>query len=182
MIDSHSRVIRDLRISITDRCNFRCVYCMEPDVRFMPAAELLSVDEIYRLARVAVGLGVQKLRITGGEPTLHPELLRIISSLASTGVNDIAMTTNGWHAEVAALESWRAAGLRRLTVSIDSLDPARFQQITRSKSTPDDVIRTIRNAKAAGFDPVKINAVVVRGWNEEDVPLLAALALSLIHI
>ena len=94
LLDSHGRTIRHLRISITDRCNFRCVYCMDPDVRFMPRAELLSVDEIARLARLAAAFGITRIRITGGEPTVHPDLTSIIAAVAQTGVH-VAMTTNG---------------------------------------------------------------------------------------
>lgn len=177
--DSHGRVIRDLRLSITDRCNFRCVYCMEPDVRFMPVHELLTINEMARLARVCVGLGVEKIRVTGGEPTVHPDLARIIASLSDAGASDLAMTTNGSLMDESSLTAWRAAGLSRLTVSIDSLDPARFTRMTRSKSSPQQVVAGIRAAKRAGFDPVKINAVVVRGLNEDDVPMLAALAREL---
>lgn len=179
LLDSHGRVIRDLRLSITDRCNFRCVYCMEPDVRFMPAQELLTIDEMARLARVCIGLGVDKVRVTGGEPTVHPQLTRIIASLAGAGAVDLAMTTNGSMMDEASLAGWRAAGLDRLTVSIDSLDPARFARMTRSAASPGEVVEGIRRAKQAGFDPVKANAVVVRGLNEEDVLPLAALAREL---
>jgi cyclic pyranopterin phosphate synthase len=178
-LDSHGRVIRDLRLSITDKCNFRCVYCMEPDVRFMPADELLAIEEMARLARVCVGLGVEKVRVTGGEPTVHPDLTHIIASLAGAGASDLAMTTNGSLMDERSLTAWRTAGLNRLTVSIDSLDPARFTRMTRSKSSPAQVVAGIRAAKRAGFHPVKINAVVVRGLNEDDVPMLAALAREL---
>jgi len=179
LVDSHGRIIRDLRLSITDKCNFRCVYCMEPDVRFFPADELLTIDELARLAGVCVRLGVHKLRITGGEPTVHPELTRIIRAVAHTGPTDLAMTTNGSIMDESSLLAWRAAGLSRLTVSIDSLDPARFKRLTRSNSSPAQVVDGIRAAIRAGFHPIKINAVVVRGLNEDDVPILARLARDL---
>lgn len=178
-MDSHGRVIRDLRLSITDRCNFRCVYCMEPDVRFMPSDELLSIEEMTRLARICVGLGVEKIRITGGEPTVRQDLAAIIAALSAVGARDLAMTTNGSLMDERRLTTWRAAGLDRVTVSIDSLDPDRFARVTRSATTPSEVVEGIRAAKRAGFDPVKVNAVVVRGFNEDDVVLLARMAREL---
>jgi len=176
MIDSHGRTIRELRLSITDRCNFRCTYCMEPDVRFMPASESLSVDELIRAARLCVSLGVKKVRITGGEPTLHPRLPAIIQGLAALEINDLAMTTNGSLATPPALAAWKAAGLRRITFSIDSLRPETFAAITRSATSPDQVVQAIAAAQRAGFEHVKVNAVVVRGVNEEAVGPLTLLA------
>src|SRR5215468_6742997 len=171
MIDSHGRTIRDLRLSITDRCNFRCVYCMEPDVRFMERAELLSVEEMARVVRVCAGLGVEKIRLTGGEPTVHPRLTEIIREVgAAAGPDvDLAMTTNGSLMDDDSLAAWRRAGLRRITVSIDSLDPGKFAAITRSNVPPSRVIEGLRAAARAGFAPLKANAVVVRGFNEDQV-------------
>lgn len=179
MIDSHGRTIRDLRLSITDRCNFRCVYCMDPGVRFMPSEELLQPWEMARLAGLCVGLGVEKVRITGGEPTLHPALEEIIRGVAATGVGDIAMTTNGWRIGGDECRAWKAAGLTRLTVSIDSLNEEKFSTLTRSSTGAADVVRSIDCARGAGFDRVKANAVVVRGLNEDEVPALAGLARTL---
>jgi cyclic pyranopterin phosphate synthase len=176
LIDSLGRPIRDLRVSITDRCNFRCVYCLEPDARFMPSAELLTPEEFARVARIATGLGVRTLRITGGEPTVHPQLTRIISLMAGAGAQDVAMTTNGSRCDDASLRAWRDAGLHRLTISLDSLQPGRFSAITRSTTEPREVVGAIRRALSAGFAPVKVNAVIVRGFNEDEVPDLAALA------
>ncbi len=179
IIDSHGRVIRDLRLSITDRCNFRCVYCMEPDVRFMEAGETLSVEELVRVARVCVGLGVEKIRLTGGEPTVHPELGRIIAGVSGLPVRDVALTTNGSLMDEGRLARWRAAGLQRVTVSIDSVRGDRFAAVTRSRSSPEEVIEGIRAATRAGFRGVKVNAVVVRGLNEDEVVGLAGLAREL---
>jgi cyclic pyranopterin phosphate synthase len=181
MIDSFGRTIRDLRLSITDRCNFRCVYCMEPDVRFMDPAHLLSVEEMARLVRVCASLGVEKVRLTGGEPTVHPDLTRIIRevSRAAGPAADVAMTTNGSIMDEASLADWRGAGLRRITVSIDTLDPASFAAITRARATPQQVIEGLHAAARAGFAPIKANAVVVRGFNEDQVPALARLARDL---
>ncbi|MGE3108007.1 MAG: GTP 3',8-cyclase MoaA [Phycisphaerales bacterium] len=188
LLDSHGRTIRDLRLSVTDRCNFRCVYCMEPDVRFMGSNELLSIEEMARVARVCAGLGIEKIRVTGGEPTVRTDLAEILAAI-SRGVEeaarpeggrlDLAMTTNGSLMDEARLGEWRRAGLKRITVSIDSLDAGRFARVTRSASSPGEVVEGIRAAKRAGFDPVKVNAVVVRGFNEDDVPGLAALAREL---
>ena len=179
LIDSHGRVIRDLRLSLTDRCNFRCVYCMEPDVRFMSKMDLLTVDEFVRLASVCVGLGVEKIRITGGEPTLYFGLDELIERLGELPITDMAMTTNGSLLDMEHAARWKKAGLKRVTISIDSLDPERFNAITRSNSSPEQVIAAIRTARDAGLEPVRINAVIVRGQNEDEIVQLAGLARSL---
>lgn len=176
LIDSHGRSIHDLRLSITDRCNFRCVYCMEPDVRFMERDELLSVDELVRVAGVCVSLGIHKVRITGGEPTVHPRLTEIISGLAGLGIDDLAMTTNGSLADEASLLEWKAAGLQRITISIDSIRPERFAQVTRSNTDPARILGAIAASRRVGLDPVKVNAVIVRGVNEDEVIPLAEIA------
>ncbi|MEZ6232891.1 MAG: GTP 3',8-cyclase MoaA [Phycisphaerales bacterium] len=179
LIDSHGRTIRDLRLSITDRCNFRCVYCMDPGVRFMPRDALLTPDQIVRLARICVGLGVEKIRITGGEPTLHPDLDAIIRGLRGLGDIDLALTTNGARLTDADAARWKQAGLDRITISIDATDPEKFAAITRSAATPDQVIEAARAAQRAGLGPVKLNAVVVRGRNENQIVPLARLAREL---
>jgi cyclic pyranopterin phosphate synthase len=179
LIDSHGRTIRDLRLSITDRCNFRCIYCMDPDVKFMEAGELLSAEELVRIARVCVGMGIDKVRITGGEPTVHPHLEEIIRGVAATGVDDIAITTNGSLMDTARARAWRAAGLARVTVSLDSASPEAFAAITRSKGGPQRVIDAVRAAVEAGLESTKLNAVVIRGVNEDQVVPLAALARDL---
>jgi cyclic pyranopterin phosphate synthase len=176
LIDSHGRVIRDLRLSVTDKCNFRCVYCMDPDVRFMKPELVLSEQEIARVARVCAGLGVQKIRLTGGEPTLRPDLTRIIARIAEVGITDLAMTTNGAVASGADLAGYRDAGLSRVTISIDSLNPARFAAITRSNASPERIVRSIRDAREAGLEPIRVNAVIVRGFNDDEVEDLAAFA------
>ncbi|MBL8761234.1 MAG: GTP 3',8-cyclase MoaA [Phycisphaerae bacterium] len=176
MIDSHGRVIRDLRLSITDRCNFRCVYCMDPGVRFMERERLLSTHEIIRVARVAASLGVRKVRLTGGEPTLHPELTEIIGGIrAATGV-EIAMITNASCLSRAALREWRRAGLERITISIDSMRPERFARLTRSTCTPADVLDGVSMCLDEGLTPLKLNAVLIRGFNDDEAPMLAGLA------
>lgn len=183
LIDSHGRVIRDLRISITDRCNFRCVYCLDPGVRFLPADQLMSVDEIVRVASVCVGLGVRKIRLTGGEPTLHPQLTEIIARLSRLPLRDLSMTTNGSRSSPENLRAWRDAGLRRLTVSIDSTNAERFAEITRAPAGKDGdfdrIIEGVREAVRIGLNPVRLNAVVIRGVNEDQVADLAGLARDL---
>jgi cyclic pyranopterin phosphate synthase len=152
---------------------------MDPGVRFMDRGALLGVEDFGRLARLCVGLGVQKVRITGGEPTVHPDLTAIIAAVAGPGAVDVAMTTNGSRMDPASLIAWRRAGLDRITVSVDAVTPERFESVTRSRTSPSAVFRGIADARAAGFDPVKVNAVVVRGVNEDEVVPLARTARDL---
>jgi cyclic pyranopterin phosphate synthase len=169
LLDTRARVLRDLRISVTDRCNFRCSYCMPrsvfgPGFRFLPAAEILSFEEIARIARVFVSLGVQKLRLTGGEPLLRRDLPELIRMLPVQSGLDLALTTNGSLLAAQAAELARA-GLRRLTVSLDSLDDAVFQHMNDAHVPLRDVLAGIERAAAAGLE-VKINAVIRRGVND----------------
>ena len=176
MMDSHGRTILDLRISITDRCNFRCVYCMEPDVQFQPRENMLTPGEIIRMARVAQSLGVRKIRLTGGEPTLHPQLTEIISGIRAATDMEIAMISNGSLLTREKLSAWKRAGLDRMTISIDSVRADRFARVTRSTVTPDDVIAGIEMCVAEGLTPLKLNAVLVRGQNDDEAVELARLA------
>ncbi len=176
MVDSHGRTIRDLRISITDRCNFRCVYCMEPDVRFAPPETLLTVDEIVRVASIAESLGVRKVRLTGGEPTLHPRLADIIAGLAGATDVEVALITNASLLSRDSLRAWKNVGLARLTISIDSLRPDRFARLTRSTSSPAEVIEGVQMSLDEDLAPVKLNAVLIRGFNDDEAVELAALA------
>jgi GTP 3',8-cyclase len=170
LADQFGRQLRDLRISVTDRCNLRCTYCMPrevfgPDYAFLPRAELLSFEEIERLARVFVAAGVQKLRITGGEPLLRRDLPELIGRLASIdGVQDIALTTNGLLLPKLA-GPLRVAGLSRVTVSLDALDPEVFGRMNGLGVGPEAVLAGIEAAAGAGL-PVKINTVVQRGVND----------------
>lgn len=174
LLDQRQRPLRDLRISVMDRCNFRCPYCMpedkyHPDFEFLKSSERLSFEEIQRLVHVFAGLGVQKLRITGGEPLLRPNIADLVGDLSRVpGIEDIALTTNGillaQHA--AAL---KAAGLSRVTVSLDSLDDAVFLQMSGGRGSKDQVLEGIREAMTAGLTPIKVNAVVKRGVNEHTV-------------
>ncbi|HWE38688.1 MAG TPA: GTP 3',8-cyclase MoaA [Isosphaeraceae bacterium] len=175
LIDSFGRLHNNLRISVTDRCNIRCVYCMPEVVEFLPRASLLTFEEIERFARVAVGLGIDKLRLTGGEPLVRRELPRLVERLAGIeGIKDIGLTTNGLLLAPLA-KSLRAAGLGRINVSLDALDPARFRALTRRDGL-EKVIEGILAAKDAGFDPVKINAVAIKGMTEDEIVPLGRFA------
>jgi cyclic pyranopterin phosphate synthase len=169
--DEFRRGLRDLRISVTDRCNFRCCYCMPRDVfgtdfPFMKSAELLSFEEIVRLTKIFAGLGVRKVRLTGGEPLLRHGIERLIEQLvAIDGIDDVAMTTNGSLLAKKA-QSLRDAGLSRVTVSLDSLDPETFRAMSDVKIPLARVIEGIAAAAEAGLTPVKLNTVVKRGVND----------------
>ncbi len=176
LIDSHGRVIRDLRLSVTDRCNFRCIYCMDPDFRYMPKQELLTLDEYVALVRVCISLGITKVRITGGEPTLYPQLDELIEQLAQLDIPDLSMTTNGSLVTRAKAQRWKSLGLKRLTLSLDSLRPERVQAITRTKIGPETVINAIKIAHETGLGPVKVNAVIMRGVNDDEVADMADFA------
>jgi GTP 3',8-cyclase len=171
-LDTFGRPLRDLRISVTDRCNFRCVYCMPKEVfghdyRFLPRRELLSFEEIERVSRVFVGLGVHKLRITGGEPLLRRGLEELIGRLAALGDLDVTLTTNGALLQQKA-EALADAGLTRITVSLDSLDDEVFRAMNDVDFPVARVLAGIDAAAGVGL-PVKVNVVVKRGLNEDSV-------------
>ena len=177
LVDARGRPLHDLRISVTDRCNFRCVYCMPRDVfdadyRFLPHAELLTFEEIARIAKVFVDRGVAKLRLTGGEPLLRRNLERLVELLARTGVADLTLTTNASLLAKKA-KSLRDAGLTRVTVSLDSLDDTTFRAMNDADFPVAKVLEGIDAAAAAGLAPVKINMVVKRGMNDRDVLAMA---------
>src|SRR5438094_1389339 len=176
-LDQRGRRMHDLRISVTDRCNFRCVYCMPKDVfgrdyPFLPHSELLTFEEIVRLARIYVGLGVRKIRLTGGEPLLRKNIERLIEQLASLPGVDLTLTTNGALLAKKA-RPLRAAGLARVTVSLDALDDATFRAMNDVDFPVARVLDGIEAAHAAGLAPIKINAVVKRGMNEHAILPLA---------
>jgi cyclic pyranopterin phosphate synthase len=175
LVDRYGRVHNDLRISVTDRCNLRCVYCMpEEGLSFLPRGELLTFDEIIRVARVARGLGVTALRITGGEPLVRKGLPALIGGLSEVGFDDIAMTTNG--TELARVAGKLAsAGLRRVNISCDSLRPDRFAAIRRRGDLA-VVLKAMDAAEAAGLTPLKINVVLLRGQNDDEILDFAAFA------
>ncbi|MGH3038801.1 MAG: GTP 3',8-cyclase MoaA [Gaiellaceae bacterium] len=173
LTDRLGRPIRDLRVSVTDRCNFRCVYCMPKEVfgrdyPFLPRAELLTFEEIERLARAFAGLGVEKIRITGGEPLVRRDLEKLVALLAPIDGLDLTLTTNGslLAAKAGALKD---AGLSRVTVSLDSLDDAIFRAMNDVDFPVTRVLEGIDAAVAAGLAPVKVNVVVKRGLNEEGI-------------
>jgi GTP 3',8-cyclase len=173
LLDNYNRLHDNLRLSVTDRCNIRCFYCMpEKGVEFVPRAEILSFEEIERVARIAVGLGVRKLRVTGGEPLVRKGLPVLIRKLVEMpGVEDVALTTNGVLLADQA-EALFDAGLRRLNIHLDTLDRARFEQITR-RDELGRVLAGIDTAQRLGFGPIKINAVAVKGLVEPDIVPLA---------
>jgi cyclic pyranopterin phosphate synthase len=176
LIDSFGRVHDNLRISVTDRCNIRCFYCMpETDVQFVERSEILDFEEIERFVEIAVGLGINKLRVTGGEPLVRRDLPVLIRRLAAIpGIRDLALTTNGVLLPDLA-EALYDAGLRRLNVHLDTLDRERFRQITR-RDDLDKVLAGLALAKKVGFSKIKINAVAVKNLVEPDIVPLARFA------
>ena len=179
--DALGRPLGALRISVTDRCNFRCRYCMPgeifgPDHPFLPKDQVLSFEEILRAARLFIGLGVTKLRLTGGEPLLRKGLPELVKELAALpGLADLALTTNGALLPELAIPL-RKAGLHRLTVSLDTLNPVRFQQLCGTEVPLSKVLAGLEAAQQAGFEPIKLNCVVQRGVNEDEVETLAGFA------
>jgi cyclic pyranopterin phosphate synthase len=176
--DSYNRPIRDLRVSLTDRCNFRCFYCLphgEPPIA--PKEQMLSYEEIEYVCEIFVGLGIEKIRLTGGEPMMRQDIETIIGKLAklkSKGLHDLALTTNGYFLPDRA-QSLKDAGLDRITISLDSLKPDVFKRMT-GVDVLERVLAGIEAAKKAGLEPIKINAVIVRGHNENEVADFAAFA------
>ncbi len=172
IIDPFGRRIHYVRLSVTDRCNFRCVYCMpECGIDFMDRKRLLSFEETTRLARVLAQMGVDKIRLTGGEPTVRQGILELVAGIAEAkayGLRDLSMTTNGWNLRRLA-EPLRAAGLDRLNISIDTLDRKGFARITRADRLP-EVIEGIETVCAMGWLPLKLNVVVCRGMNDHEPP------------
>jgi cyclic pyranopterin phosphate synthase len=194
LTDSHGRVLRDLRVSITDRCNFRCLYCLpeteaaanfyrdrwghtsiqsDPIARqWAPRSHLLTFEEIERAVRIAVGLGIQKVRLTGGEPLLRQQAEKLVERLALIpGITDLALTSNGFLFAQKG-KALRDAGLRRISFSLDSLDRDNFKKIT-GRDGLESVLTSIALAQELGLNPVKVNAVVIRGINDHEVPALA---------
>jgi cyclic pyranopterin phosphate synthase len=172
--DTLGRPLHDLRISVTDRCNFRCVYCMPravfgPDHAFLPTADLLTFDEIERLVRVFTRLGVEKVRLTGGEPLVRRDLPTLVSALAKIpSVRDLTLTTNGVLLPTLAAPL-RAAGLHRVTISLDADDDETFMRLNDARVPVTRVLAGMEAAEAAGLGPIKLNMVVKRGWNEHAI-------------
>jgi len=177
-MDSHGRAIHDLRVSITDRCNYKCVYCRTGEVGAQYPE--LGIDEYLRIIRLFVGLGISKVRLTGGEPLLRHGLLELIRELAALRILggeplDLAVTTNG-HLLESMAEPLKQAGLNRVTVSMDAVDAEVFERITRVPGSFDAVLRGIRAARAAGLTPLKINCVLLRGFNDSQIEAFARFA------
>ncbi len=172
MLDRFNRKITYLRISVTDRCNLRCTYCMPAEgVAFKPKKDLLTTEEILEIVRVGVILGITKVRLTGGEPLVRDDIVQLIRELNKIeGLQDIGLTTNGTLLAAMA-EDLKKAGLKRINISLDTLDPEKYRQITR-RGELSDVLAGIEAAIANRFDPIKINCVIIPGKNEEDIPEL----------
>jgi cyclic pyranopterin phosphate synthase len=176
-IDRFGRSIHYLRISLTDHCNLRCVYCMPEDISFRPNAELMQDDEVILLVNLFARLGFSKIRLTGGEPTVRANIVELVRGIAHTpGIRKLTMTTNGVLLSRLA-QPLAEAGLQRTNISLDTLDAEKFKRLTRW-GTLDDVWKGIAAAENAGLAPIKLNAVIVRGYNEKDVIPLAELTLS----
>jgi cyclic pyranopterin phosphate synthase len=196
LIDSHGRVMRDLRVSVTDRCNFRCMYCL-PETeaahnfyrgrwaqmpspapilhQWQPKSAILSYEEIERIVRVAAGLGIDKIRLTGGEPLLRRDLPKLVERISAvSGIKDLALTTNGFLFPQLG-KALAEAGLQRISFSLDSLDKGNFKKIT-GRDGLEEVIASIRLAKDLGLAPVKVNAVIIRGMNDHEIEPLAQFA------
>lgn len=177
LVDRFGRRISYLRISVTDRCDFRCVYCMEPDQRFAPRDQVLSLEEIARISRAFVGLGVRKIRLTGGEPLVRRNVLWVMREItALPGLDELVLTTNG--SQLAALAGEvRDAGIKRINISLDSLQPERFCRITRNGELS-RVLRGIDAAVAAGFERIKLNSVILKHRNHDEVIDLVGFAVN----
>jgi cyclic pyranopterin phosphate synthase len=178
LLDGFGRTARDLRLSLTDRCNLRCTYCMPAEgLAWLPTADQLTVEEFRDLARICVANGIERIRLTGGEPLIHPELERLIALLASLDPRpELALTTNGIGLAARA-EGLRTAGLDRINISLDTLDAERFAAITR-RDRHADVMAGIAAAQRVGFDRVKVNAVLMRGINDDEAAHLLRWSLD----
>lgn len=175
LIDSFKREHTNLRISVTDQCNFRCIYCMPEDMQFMEDDAIMTFDEIVHLARIFVGLGINKIRLTGGEPLVRRGVPQLIKRLYDIqGLKDISLTTNGIGLITQAKDLYDA-GLRRINVSLDTLDEAKFEQMTRRKVLS-RVLAGLREAQRCGFDPIKVNAVAMKGFTDDEIVDLAKFA------
>lgn len=177
LVDPFGRHISYVRLSVTDRCDLRCLYCMAEDMQFLPRARILTLDEIALIGRAFVGLGVDKIRLTGGEPLRRNNVMHLVRELGQLdGLRELVMTTNGTRLTALAGEL-RAAGVRRINVSLDSLRAERFRRLTRVGDL-DTVLRGVDAARQAGFERIKLNSVILRGQNHDEVVDLARYALE----
>ncbi len=178
LIDRHGRHIDYVRLSLTDRCDFRCVYCMSEEMTFLPRQEILSLEEIYTIAKAFTELGVRKIRLTGGEPLVRRNVLSLIERLGCLpGLDELLLTTNGSQLEKLAMPL-RAAGVNRINISLDSLDAAMFRSMTRTGRL-EQVQRGIEAAVRAGFDGIRLNSVILRGRNDHEILNLLEYAMGL---
>ncbi|MFI3137785.1 MAG: GTP 3',8-cyclase MoaA [Methylococcaceae bacterium] len=177
LVDRFGRTVDYLRISITDRCDFRCVYCMSEEMTFLPRAQILTLEEIYALAEAFAALGVKKIRITGGEPLIRKGALGLLEKIAQIeSLDEVVLTTNGSHlAEMAG--GLKAAGVKRINISLDTLNAAKFKQITRTGDL-EQVLKGIHTAKALGFEKIKLNAVILKQRNHDEVGALVQFAID----
>lgn len=177
LTDQFGRTVDYIRLSITDRCDFRCVYCMAEEMTFLPRNEVLSLEECARLVKVFVGLGVSKVRITGGEPLVRKNALWLFEEIGKLDhLNELVLTTNGSQLEKQA-QALKNAGVKRINISVDSLDAIRFNKITRTGEL-DKVLRGIQAAKLAGFENIKLNTVLMRGVNDDEALSLVNFAIA----
>ena len=177
LVDKFGRTVDYVRLSVTDRCDFRCVYCMTEDMTFLPRKQILSLEEIYEIALAFTELGVKKIRLTGGEPMVRSGVMSLIGKLGSLpGLDELLLTTNGAQLQKFA-PLLKEAGLNRINISIDSLDAERFKRISRVGRL-EKVLAGIEAARVAGFDRIKLNSVIMRGYNEDEVIALTDYALD----
>lgn len=177
LIDQFGRAVDYIRLSITDRCDFRCVYCMAEEMTFLPREEVLSLEECARLVKVFVSLGVSKVRITGGEPLVRKNALWLFEDIGKlSGLKELVLTTNGSQLEKQA-QDLRNAGVKRINISVDSLDATRFNKITRTGDL-NKVLRGIQAAKLAGFENIKLNTVLMRDFNDDEAESLVNFAIE----
>jgi cyclic pyranopterin phosphate synthase len=178
LVDKHGRVIDYVRLSVTDRCDFRCVYCMSEDMTFLPRQQVLSLEEIYRVAKAFTELGVRKIRLTGGEPLVRKNVMSLVENIGSLpGLEELLLTTNGSQLEKLA-GPLKDAGVNRINISLDSLNAESFRKMTRTGKL-DVVQRGIETAVATGFDSIRLNAVILRGKNDHEVLDLLEYAMAL---
>ncbi|MDP7537437.1 MAG: GTP 3',8-cyclase MoaA [Methylococcales bacterium] len=177
LIDALGRTVNYLRLSVTDRCDFRCVYCMAKEMTFMPRAQILTLEEIYQIAKAFSELGVTKLRVTGGEPLIRKNILELMHKLGDLqGIDELLMTTNGSHLEQMA-QGLHQAHVKRLNISLDTLNPGRFKRLTRTGDLQ-QVLRGIMAAKEQGFERIKLNAVILKNRNHDEVVDLVRYAVE----
>ena len=177
LVDKFGRTVDYIRLSVTDRCDFRCVYCMTEDMKFLPRSQILSLEELYLVAKAFIELGVKKIRLTGGEPMVRSDVMSLIEKLgALPGLEELNLTTNGAQLDKYA-PALKAAGVNRINISIDSLDAERFKRISRVGNLG-KVLKGINAACSAGFDRIRLNSVIMRGYTEDEVIPLTEYALN----